>query len=346
MQVYRGIDIGTAKPTRGRAGRRCRTTSSTSPTPATTGRWRARRRAPAPRSRHRGPGQAGAARRRDRPLRAARSSTTSQIPAEDLVRASRAGSRDRARRRPGRRVRASSPTLDPAAAARIEPRQPSAHRARARGDRAHRPAVLVVRPGSRPLRRRRSSRSRMVGVWLPRGCPRRRIAARVRRRCATPAWSTRSRGLAARPAALAHRRPRRSGTARCSTTSTARSRRSTPRLDADRAAHPRVRPPPAHVVPARPARSRWLGTTGDDRRCSDRRPRSGAATRRSSPHDATVAPRPSCTPPATTSSCTSRSTPTPLDSAASRPRSATATAGSAPTGCISLRPAATAPTAR
>ena len=146
-----GLDIGTAKPTPRRARRGRRTTCRRRrPVGGVVGRAHPGRGARRDR-RHRGARQAGAARRRHRPLRA-RGRRRPRVPGRGPRRrgpSSTAATDDADGLRA--RVRASSSALDPVAAARIEPRQPAPHRARARGDRAHRPAVLVVR--SRPRRR-------------------------------------------------------------------------------------------------------------------------------------------------------------------------------------------------
>ena len=96
--------------------------------------------------------------------------------------------------------------VDPVAAARIEPGNRAPHRARARGDRHHRPSVLVVRAGHAVLRRHGVPR---VGGRVSAADRRARRAASssASRRCATPAWSTRSVALAARGDALPHRPP-------------------------------------------------------------------------------------------------------------------------------------------
>ena len=117
-------------------------------------------------------------------------------------------------------------------------------------------------PGLADVRRRRRSPSRMAGVWLPARRARRAASSRASRPCATPGLVDEVRALRDRGGAVPHRRARRSATGRCSTTSTARAvaRR---RARGRRRAHPAVRPPPAHVVPARPARSRWFGAAGE-----------------------------------------------------------------------------------
>ena len=98
-----------------------------------------------------------------------RSSTTSRFPGEDLAFAGRA----RGARPPNAeglaaayaRARARSiPTPRP----RIEPAQRPPHRPRARGDRAHRPAVLVVRARPQASTAPPCSRCAIAGVWLPR----------------------------------------------------------------------------------------------------------------------------------------------------------------------------------
>ena len=251
MQVYRGLDIGTAKPTAAeRAAVPHHLIDVADPDRRLVGRAVPARGARRGR-RHRGARPPRAARRWHRALRAG-GRRPAPLPA---ARTARCATRARPRRDPegSPTPTPSSAALDPAAAARIEPAQPPPDRARARGDRDHRSTVLVVRC-------RRPARSatpvfpvRIAGrVAAARG-PRRAASTPGCGACATPAWSTRSaasrdRGALSRTAAPGHRLPggarppRRRGARR----STPRSRPSSVRTRA-------VRPAPAHVVPARSA---------------------------------------------------------------------------------------------
>ena len=197
MQVYRGMDIGTAKPTAGRAAR--------SPAPPhrrrRSGRGVHGRRVPA-RSADaaladiEARGAARAARRRHRAL-----------PAGGRRRVSIPG---RVARRSASRARVASATvaslharldaLDPVAAVAHRRRQPAPGRAGARGVARQRPAVLVVRPRAHELRHdRRSPRSACA---VPRPVLTERIARALRRADGAPGSSTRSRALATRPGGL------------------------------------------------------------------------------------------------------------------------------------------------
>ena len=151
-----------------------------------------------------------------------------------------------------RRLLAELPSLDPVAAGRIDPDNARRIVRALEVIHGHRPAVLVVRPrmsgGRGPAAAGRG--------WSGSGCPgtarRRRIAARIAA-MVDAGWSTRSRRLAAAAGRAVRARPgRRSGTRRSWTTSRDPSPRSRQRSPHGRA-HPAARPPPAHVVPPRPA---------------------------------------------------------------------------------------------
>ena len=202
MQVYRGMDIGTAKPIARRAGARSRTTWSTSPTRRRTGRSRASR----PR---RARAVADIEARGKRALLVGGTGLYVQAVVDDLA-------------LPGRGPRACAPSSKPqrgepdGLAARVRrararrpgrrgahrARQHAPHRARARGDPA--------RPGSRSRRSGPGSATYGATVFPVRDGRRLAAAGRARatasrrgsRRCATPAWSTRSAALAADPRRL------------------------------------------------------------------------------------------------------------------------------------------------
>ncbi len=202
MQVYRGMDIGTAKPTRRRNGR-----------------------GPAPSRRRRRPvggvvGRAdpGARARRDRQASkreasarcssvapastCKQSSTGSTLPGEHLpTRAALLAATDDDRR-PRGRVRALAYARSRGRGPH-RARQPAPDRARARGDRNVGPAVLVVRPRhpTRTVRRCARRHARRVLAFPARCSP--NGSRSGSRRCAPAACSTRSRALAARPAGIA-----------------------------------------------------------------------------------------------------------------------------------------------
>ena len=190
MQVYRGLDIGTAKPTPGRAGR--------DPAPPDRRRRSGRglvggalpARRPRRGRRHRVPRQPGPARGRHRPLRAG-GDRPADLPARGPRGAGRARGRGGEPRGAGRGLPPSCKQVDAVAAARIEPGN------RRRIVRAleviritGRP-VLLVRRRAPGVRARPRSRSRLAGVWLPRAALADAHRPPVRRPCATPAWSTR-----------------------------------------------------------------------------------------------------------------------------------------------------------
>ena len=321
---------------RRRAGRGRRTTWSTSPTREEWSVARFQQAAARRARRHRGAGQAGAARRRHRALRAGGRRRRSTFPAEDravrdaileAATATATGSRD---------AYAELDALDPGGRRAHRARQPPPDRARARGDRAHRSAVLVVRPRHRRRSARPSFPVRMVG---------RVAAARRARRAGSPTASTAMRdagprrrgprarathGALSRTAAPGHRLP---GAARPPR------RRRMPSLDdafdGRRRPHPAVRPPPAHVVPPRSRASSWFGGAGESVL--------GAAARLLAQLDAHERPSGCRKLHATGNDFLVRSW---LDDARRsaaiarrrRARSATATAASAPTGSSSSTP--------
>ena len=225
MQVYRGMDIGTAKPTPAERAR--------GPSPS----GRRRRSRPrsgrcAPRRPRRGPRSPTSRRAAGGRCSSAApgstcgpSSTTCRVPPRDARRARRARARDRDRRRAWRARTTRLATADPVAAARIEP---------GNARRIVR-ALEVIEPTGPPVLvvRRRPRRVRAAG---DRRRPGRRLAAASRARPAhrgpvrrDARRGPRRRGAGARRAArrpVAHGARRRSGTRRSSPTSTARSRRS------------------------------------------------------------------------------------------------------------------------
>ena len=296
MQVYRGLDIGTAKPTRGRARR-----GAAPPDRRRRSRRRVVGRAVPARGARRG--------RRHRGARAgARCSSaapglyvqavvdTCAFPREDLaLRAELEARRPTTRRARARRT-PSSQRLDPVAAARIEPGNRRRIVRALEVIAAHRPAVLVVR-------RRARRRSAPTGVprraWSASGCRAPMLARRIeragrgdaRRR---PGRRGARRSRAARRAARAPppgdrlpggpRPPRR-----------ATSRRSTPRSSA---AVRRTRPfaRRQRMWFRRDPRITWFGAAENPCRVLPRPPgNAGAHEHRSA--------SPSCTPPGTTSSC-------------------------------------------
>ena len=336
MQLYRGMDIGTAKLAAGRARAASRTTCSTSSTsprpprsPPTSGRRGRIVERPARRGPHAGAG------RRLRAVRPGRASTTwsspaptpqlrAELEAELADRRARGAARPAGRGRPGRRGGGAA-----------EQRPPD--RAGAGGDRADRPPVpgAARRPAGRPRYDavllgvdRATARARRAG--RPPGGPdvRRRAGRGDPRRCSRAgcgrAGPRRGRWATSRswPPSTAARATWRGG------------RRDGPR-------HPPVRPPAALLVPPRPRGS--SGSTrgpdlleraavvtlrpGHDRHRVQQGPRHRERLRRCSP-----------TPTATLDL-------TPPGS----PRSATAGAGSAPTACCGScagRARATAPRRR
>ena len=220
MQLYRGMDIGTAKLPVGRAPRASRTTCSTCSTSPTRPASRRTSAARAPSLDDvAGAGPAAGAGRRLGPLRARRPRRAGH-PADRPGGARPAGgassagvgaggaARAAGRRRPGRRG------ADPA-------RQRPAGRAGAGGHRAHRTAVQRDAAGA-GVRRARPCRS---------GCDRRaavldeRIDAPGRPDVGRRAWSRGRGAAAARAADGTHRRRGRSATRRRSPSWTARSSR-------------------------------------------------------------------------------------------------------------------------
>ena len=157
MQVYRGMDIGTAKPTPAeraevrppprRPGRSRRGRSGRSTFQAGAARPRS------PTSR-RAVGRA-AARRRHRPLPAG----GRRRPRAARPRTPRCAAELEAEPDTGRRSTTGCAPLDPVAAAPHGADEPAPGRAGARGDARQRPAVLVLRSRPRRLPRRRPSRS-------------------------------------------------------------------------------------------------------------------------------------------------------------------------------------------
>ena len=156
MQVYRDMDIGTAKPTRAEraevrhhlidlvdAGRRLHRRALPAAFVDALAASSAR--------------ASGRSRRRHRSVPPRRRSTASPSRAVSggSARARRRAHRSPARTTGGARPRRRHPR---------GPRQPPAHRARARGDDRQRSAVLVVRPRARDATRRHRS---AVGVALP-----------------------------------------------------------------------------------------------------------------------------------------------------------------------------------
>ena len=139
---------------------------------------------------------------------------------------------------------AASPTASPRAYAELDAARPGGRgadrarqrapdRPRARGDRAHRPAVLVVRAGLDAVRADRVPGRASLGVWLPRAVLAAPDRARASPRCATPglvdevAALARAPRASSRTAAPGDRLP---GGAR--PPATGASRRSTPRSSA------------------------------------------------------------------------------------------------------------------
>ena len=216
MQVYRGMDIGTAKPTPAEQAEvphhLIDLVDPCEEFDVALFQQRGReRRSPTSTAR----GHRAAAGRRHRPVPAGGRSTTST---------SRAGTpRSRAELDAEPDTAGSAPPaaeLDPVGRGRMEPTQPAAGRPGARGDARQRPAVLVVRSRARrPTRRRRFD---LVGVCAARG---RSWPTRDRRRAthasSTPASSTRCARWPAGPRLSAAPPRRRSATGSCSPTSTA-----------------------------------------------------------------------------------------------------------------------------
>ena len=165
MQVYRGMDIGTAKPSL--AERPGDSPSSRRRGRSVRGMVGARDagRRPGRDRRHRGAGRAGVARRGNRSLRAGRRRRAAGSAARH-GRARRARTRNRHRRGPRPRLRAAHGRRSARGVADRTRQRPS-HRARAGGDRDDRPPVLVVR--------RRPHRVRAA-----------RVRRRARRRVAAP----------------------------------------------------------------------------------------------------------------------------------------------------------------
>ena len=247
------MDIGTAKPTAAERaavaappGRRRRPVGGLVRRPVPDrGAGRGRR--------HRGARPPGAAGRRHRPLRAGRRRRP-PLPRRGPRRCGPSSRRATARARRARRA----PTRSSAAPTRW-PRRGSSRTTSRRIVRAleviqpDRPAVLVVRSRRRRLRPSRCSRCAIAGVWLPRAVMTARGSTPALRGDARrPGCVDEVRRLAA-PAAPGCRAPpaRRSATRRSSPTCDGRS----PSLDAAFDAAVRrtraLRPPPAHVVPAR-----------------------------------------------------------------------------------------------
>ena len=144
MQLYRGMDIGTAQARRSTSGAASRTTcwtSSTSPRPPASPRTSA---SPGRRSSDCSPrGRVPAPRRRLRPLRP-RGPRRPRLPGHrPAIRGAPGGRAGRARRR--RRCTRGCAERDPAAADRDPADQRPPDRPRAGGHRADRPAVLARR---------------------------------------------------------------------------------------------------------------------------------------------------------------------------------------------------------
>ena len=264
-----------------------------------------------------------AARRRDRRHRSARPAGA----ARRRHRSVRARGRRRARR-PGDAIRRCAPrssdetATDAGLAARVRAArrarpgrggahragQPAPHRARARGDRAHRPPVLVVR--ARPRRVRPARARRRAGRHLAADAPSsaRRIAARFAAMRAAGLVDE-VRALAARPGGLSRTARQAIGYQEVLASPRGRGPRSTTRSTrpcggpASFARRQRVwfrRDPRITLAAGRrkssTARGRGSGTLGA---------RPTPPSRRRVMNDCSS---PSCTPPATTSSCGSRST--------------------------------------
>ena len=253
MQVYRGMDIGTAKPTAAeRAAVPHHLVDVADPAEDWSVARDAARRAPRDR-RHRSAGPARAARRRHRSVRA-RGRRRPRVPGEDP------GVRAALEPRPttpaglARRVRPAACALDPVAAARIEPDN------RRRIVRALEVIELTGRPfssfgpGLDEYGRARARRRARRGLDPPRRRCHDRIDARfVAMRAAGLVDEVRA--LAARPAGLSRTARQAIGYKEVlASPRRASSRIARRRARAGRAPDSAVRPPPARVVPARPAR--------------------------------------------------------------------------------------------
>ena len=250
MQVYRGLDIGTAKPT---AAERAAVPHHLIDVAEPDEEWSVARfqaRGARRGRRHRGARQARAARRRHRPLRAGgRRPARRSRPRTARVRAELEPRR--------RRRRPRAPT--PSSSGSIPSRRPRIEPGNAR--RIVR-ALEVIEITGRPFSSFGAGLADVRRHRVP-GRDRRRVAARVpcspahrargSRPCATPGLVDEVAALAGPRRAVAHRRARRSATRRCSPTSTGDEPSLDAALDAAVAPHPAVRPPPAHVVPAGPA---------------------------------------------------------------------------------------------
>ena len=293
------------------APRSC-TTSSTSPIPSEE--WSVQRTQVAARAAIadiEARGQRARARRRDRPLRARgrRRSRRSRRPiptSRDAL--DRAADDDAGLARAYARLGRARSGRGGAHGAR----QPPAHRARARSDRAHRPAVLVVRARASTSTRRPRSSVTMVGLAV-------RAGARSRRGSRPASTAMRAAGLvdevrgARRPAAR-RARPREAIGYR---EVLAHLAGEIPTLDdAFDAAVRRTRQFARRQRvwfrrdPARRSGSARRTSAADLAADACWHAGSDAATVAAGGVMTDLAARPSCTPPATTSSCSSRSTPT------------------------------------